>query len=230
MRKDNRVSAPNNHIQMFLAKVSHSIIRQIESESVTENVFRVKQHNNSSRQTFIFIMLIMTFIYLLSSGCRPDSDVFPEHTLSSITVKTINDGMTPGSATADATGEIVFTGNDILWFNESTKEIRFRNNASHKSDVLNLNTRTIGFYIDDNYLFSAICVSSLGSQTYNSLVFYCDIIGNRYYILNGYPEEYVPSDGTLIATGEQNNPMQQIASEWSAFINQLKKEDKIKSD
>ena len=180
------------------------------------------------RHAFLFIVMITC---LLSSGCHKESDVFPAHDLSSITVKTLNDETSLESATADAmSATVLFTGNDILWFNESTKEIRFRNNASHKSDILNLNNWTIGFYIDDNYLFSCVTTNSLSSQIYDCLVFYYDIIGNRYYILNGYPEESVPSDGTLIATGEQNNPMQQIASEWNTFINQLKKEDKIKSN
>ena len=178
-----------------------------------------------------YILEIMALLFLLLSGCRPDSDVFPEHTLSRITVKTLNDGLVPENITADATGEIVFTGNDILWFDESTKEIRFRNNASHKSDVLNLQNRTIGFYIDNDYLFSAICVSSLGSQIYNSLVFYFDILGNKYYLLDGYPEaSVITNDSALASTAEREDNMQQIASEWSAFINQLKQEDKLKME
>jgi hypothetical protein len=169
-------------------------------------------------------LLVMLLICILSSGCRPALDDIPEQTEPIIIVKAIS--AETGTRSTN-TGETVFTGNDILWFNESTKELRFRDNVSNKPIIFN--TRMIGFYIGDEFLFSSmINVSSLSSQIFNSLVFYYDITGNRYFLLDGYPEASVLSDPQK--TQElRNENRQKIASEWSKFIEQLKIEDKYKN-
>jgi len=192
-----------------------------------EGMKQCGKHNGGSWK-FAGIKMLLLLIYALSGGCRPASDEMQELTSSRIIVKAISDGGATRSATeGTVTKDTVFTGNDILWFNESTKEIRFRDNVSSKPVVFN--TRTIGFYIDEEFLFSTIIfVSSLSSQVFNSMVFYYDITGNRYYLLDGYPEASVLADPQKVQDLRDEN-RQKIASEWSKFIAQLKSEGKYKN-
>ena len=140
-------------------------------------------------------------------------------------------------------GNIVFTGNDILWFNETTKEIRFNDNFSMK-DVFS-GFRSLKFYMDGKYLFSSmIYVNSTSSQVFNSLVFYYNMMENKYFLLDGYPDinngdvlidrwlstgsnSLVPATNELIQQIRDEN-RQQIESEWEKFISQLKKEGRYK--
>ena len=121
---------------------------------------------------------------------------------------------------------VVFTGNDILWFNESTKELRFRDNTAMKSVFSKFSTfMVIKFYIDDEYMFSCMFfVISASTQICNSLVLFFNTNENKYYLLDGYP----PDSGDIAsAPNDQNSRdenMQNIKAEWALFIDRLKKE------
>ena len=176
------------------------------------------------------IWLSATLGLLLLGGCHPSSEELPEQTLSAIVVRSFNDVATTRSEVInnDAAGQVVFTGEDILWFNETTKELRFINNASNKPSVINnqtiLNNIAFRFFIDDEYLFSSmIYANSLNSQIFNSLVFYYNIVENKFFLLDGYPDVSVLSNPQE-SQALRNENMQKIASEWRAFIDQLKKE------
>ena len=89
--------------------------------------------------------------------------------------------------------------------------------------------QSVKIYIGNEYLFSSmICVSSLNSQIFNSLVLYYNMVENKYYLLDGYPEVAVLSDPQE-AQKLRNENKQTIASEWKKFINQLKKEGQYKN-
>ena len=117
---------------------------------------------------------------------------------------------------------VVFTGNDILWFNEVTKEMRFKDNLAMKSVLSNV--QALKFYLRDEYLFPSIIVNSLSSQIINSLVFYYNILENKYFLLDGYPPGTFPSS----AEDVRDINTQNMASDWNKFIDQLKKEGKYK--
>jgi len=169
------------------------------------------------------ILLIATFGCVLLTGCRSESEEIPVQTASKIIIKAANADLTTINTPTDPA---IFTGNDILWFNETTKELRFQDNISIKPAAFNL--PGINFYIDEEYLFSSMTyVNSSSSQTFNSLVLYYDILGNKYYLTDGYPEVSVLSDPQK-AQEQRNENMQKITAEWNIFIEQLKKEDKYK--
>ena len=176
------------------------------------------------------ILLFATLALFLFSGCHPDSEEMPEQTSSAIVVRSLNDAVSMSSemmneavsTRSEVINEVVFTGEDILWFNETTKEVRFKNNVSNSPSVLN--NVALSFFIDDEYLFSSVIyTSSLSSQIFNSLVFYYNIIENKFFLIDGYPDVSVLANPQEYQALRDEN-RQKIASEWSKFINQLKKE------
>ncbi|MDR0748724.1 MAG: hypothetical protein LBF62_04035 [Tannerellaceae bacterium] len=170
------------------------------------------------------VLFFVTLLNLSLAGCHPKPEDEPVQTASSIIVKTSNaaEGV---AARSEVLETVVFTGNDILWFNETTKELCFKNNFS--SSPLNnpfLYARpAIRFYIHDEYLFSTIIVTGLSSRSYNELVFYYSIPENKYFLVDGYPP------GLSGAQEERDENMRKIAGEWNRFIEQLKKEGRYKN-
>lgn len=175
-------------------------------------------------------LLFLSVICLLSGGCEQElEEDKPDTTLSEIIARASHtETFMRSSFVADKGREsVVFTGSDILWFNETTKEIRFQENVSIKN-VISIH-QSVKIYIGNEYLFSSmICVSSLNSQIFNSLVLYYNMVENKYYLLDGYPEVAVLSDPQE-AQKLRNENRQTIASEWKKFIDQLKKEGRYKN-
>jgi len=175
----------------------------------------------------IFLWSIATLCYVLY-GCsfEPENELTD---LSGIVVRaSLEEVKTSGLYPSEE--PIVFTGKDILWFNESTKELRFNNNLHMKSVFANfLNVEVIKFYIEGEYAFSCnFHVSGENSQIYNSLVLYYNMNENKYYLLDGYPpiSELPEIDQEL--PNSRPDSTEDIEPEWNTFINQLKKEGRIK--
>ena len=181
------------------------------------------------------IFLFITVLGFLLSGCVNDginaNEDFAGDSLSGsgLIVRASNVEPVTGSsmATGDVEGPVIFTGNDIEWFNETTREIRFKNNVSMKAAFSNV--QAIKFFIDGEYLFSSVVyVISLSSQIINSLVLYYNVMENKYYLLDGYP----PDSSILENAGAEDtrgDNMQAISSEWNRFINRLKEDGKLKN-
>ena len=187
-------------------------------------------------------------ICILSSGCSdlitealPESEDNPG---SSIFVLASSSEMA-ASNTFDSNnaGPHVFSGNDILWFNETTRELRFKDNYSFKQVILKYDA--ISFFIHDEYLFSSmVYVSSKGVQLINSLVLYYNQIENKYFLLDGYPEQdvleknepaFAPitdhediKDLPQYAKDIRSENALKIAAGWEKFINQMKNEGLLK--
>jgi hypothetical protein len=177
------------------------------------------------------VLFFIASISLTLAGCHPESEDVPVQTASSIIVKASNPE--EGVVTkAEATGIIVFTGDDIQWFNETTKELCFKNNISNNpgNNPLLYATPAIRFYINDEYLFSSmIYVSDISSQSYNKLVFYYSIIENKYFLADGYPTDMSGFREPQKAQEERDENMRRIADEWNKFIDQMKKEGRYKN-
>jgi hypothetical protein len=143
--------------------------------------------------------------------------------ISGINVRAAKVDISTGSITNDDKGTIIFSGRDISWFDEITKELRFKDNISNKPKVLN--TSAISFYIDDEYLFSAMTYASGGSilQNYNGLVFYYNMTENKFYL------ESSNRLSEIILGDHHANDLPDITTEWNKFINQLKKEGLFKN-
>jgi len=192
----------------------------------------------------LFTVVLCFFL----SGCSKfEEEAIERSAVSGIIAKSVN-GKIPAPMD-EISKSIVFTGADILWFNESTKEIRFKDNLSMQSVFTHV--QEIEFYIESEYLFSAVYVNSLNSQIINSLVFYYNILENKYFLLDGYPPDTSVISGlsktedltndhfpdyppdTLFLDPQQiqdlrDKNMQNIEPAWTKFIDQLKKETRLK--
>ena len=199
------------------------------------------------------VLLYVAVLGFLLNGCSKDytgeEGNTSYHLASSngssgtgIIVRASHEEPVTSSSTKSADGEpVVFTGKNILWFNETTKELRFNDNFSMKDGFWGY--RSLKFYIDGEYLFSSMIFTSLNSQVFNSLAFYYNMMENKYFLLDGYPainngdvliSGWLAINGSSVpATNEtiqqiRDENRQQIESEWNKFINQLKKEGRYK--
>jgi hypothetical protein len=162
----------------------------------------------------------------LLAGCHPGLEEAQEQTASKIIVRASSADVIGRSASnSDALEPIVFTGNDIEWYDEKTKEILFKNNYS--ITPMTSSCSAISFYIGDEYLFSSMFVSSVNSQIFNSPVLYYNITENKYFLTDGYPGASVLQDPQKAQALRDEN-MRIIASEWNKFIDRLKIEGKYK--
>lgn len=121
--------------------------------------------------------------------------------------------------------QVVFTGDDLLWFNGTTKEIRFKDNYFQQKNISLY--ADVKFYLDNEYLFSTFRLSDFNSNIHNSPVFYYSTIENKFYINDGYPEIAVLRPQDKIQK-ERDENMQAIADGWGKFIQHLKKINKYK--
>ncbi len=174
------------------------------------------------------IIYLFTVIAVLMCGCNHGhEDDSPITTTSKLIFKgSDNDLRLRDMAPSDP---IVFTGDDVLWFNGTTKEIRFRDNMYQTTASFSTRYKAIMFYFDKTYLFSSLLfVSDINSQIINSLVFYYSTTENRYYLKDGYPELSAALQNALELKQIRDANMKKIEKEWGVFIAQLKTEGKYK--
>ena len=195
------------------------------------------------------ILLATMFVCFLSSGC---SNLISDDTMetpnanagSSIMIRATTSEMAAANIFDSKNArQHVFSGNDILWFNVTTRELRFKDNFSIKQVILQYDA--ISFFIQDEYLFSSmVYVSSRGIQLINNLVLYYNLVENKYYLLDGYPDHNVLANNesqynSLIDRNDITDLPQyvkdlraenalKIVSGWEKFISQLKKEGLLK--
>ena len=168
------------------------------------------------------ILLFTTLVCILSSGCSSEitnAEMYYGSSLNDKTSKiTVRAPLseTVESSASDIKEQVVFTGDDILWFNETTKELRFKDNNAKKTIVST--HKTLSFYIDNEYLFTASTYSSgisANSQTFSGLLFYYNSTENKYYLI--YGNELVSAD----TFDPPRDAPDRSSSEWSKFIEQL---------
>jgi hypothetical protein len=180
------------------------------------------------------ILWIIALTGFLSGGCSPESEEDkPLQTESRISARASDEDITTKSmhiaTRSDDAGPVVFTGSDILWFNETTRELRFNDNISQKQIIDGALGRSIRFYIDDEYLFSSMQYASpVSSQTYNGLVFYYDLVENKYFLMVGYPFDVSVLPNPQETQESRDENMKQIANEWNKFVEQLKAEGRYR--
>ena len=182
---------------------------------------------------FLMTVLLITALCLIVSGCsdelvKDNPSVTSSGNISEIIVRGANmETDVNTTPLSDVAEPIVFTGDDILWFNETTREIRFKSSVANDRNPIISNHQTLRFYFGDEYLFSSlIYVNSISSQVFNSLVFYYSILENKYFLLDGYPPDTSVFQDTQNANQSRDDNRKQIESQWTIFIDQLKKEGK----
>jgi len=175
------------------------------------------------------IFLFTAFLCYLTGGCS-DGSIFSDeevHDMASSSGIIVRTSKVENLSSSNSRESVAFTGNDILWFNETTREIRFNNNLSMKTTLSNV--EALRFYIDDEYLFSAfVYMNSSFSQKDNSLILFYNATENKFFLLKSDPStpvELYPNENQTDPT-DGNRP--DITSKWEKFVDLLKKEGKYK--
>ena len=120
---------------------------------------------------------------------------------------------------------VLFTENDIEWFNASTCEIKFRD-----SDIPIYKRlepfHEIKFYLGDDALFVVSSfVGDWDSRIFTNLVLHYDVISDpnqgHYYLQDCYPLQFAETD-EVKANREKN------AAQWETFTKYLESKGKLK--
>ena len=123
---------------------------------------------------------------------------------------------------------ILFTEDDIEWFNVTTREIRFRDTMEPLREKIPL-LAGIDFYIGGKHLFSggATHVSLICSQMFDDLVLCCGKIDGEviddghYYLYDCYPLQFINDERV------KANRMKR-AAQWELFITYLDGKGKLR--
>ena len=123
---------------------------------------------------------------------------------------------------------ILFTEDDIEWFNVTTREIRFRDTMEPLREKIPL-LAGVDFYLGGEHLFSggATHVSLICSQMFDDLVFCCGKIDGEviddghYYLYDCYPLQFIDTDA--VKANIQKN-----ATHWELFTKYLESKGKLR--
>ncbi len=153
-----------------------------------------------------FLFLLLTFV-----GCENDGSLNGESEIIVV-------GLGHKVYNLPLGNEILFTGNDIKWFNKDTREIRFYDHSAF-SEKLGQYEKIL-VILAGTELFTATNVSSLISAAYDDLVFYYDIAEDKYYLNDSYPGHLHPEQVRLNKEIREEN--------WGLFLYQLGIEGRLK--
>ena len=172
------------------------------------------------------VLFFAASVWLLAGGCRPEA----EESLNSPVESEIIARAAYFDSQFDNEKPILFTGKDILWFNEATKELRFRQNIVNAAIINEFRDYGIQFYIRDEFLlFAEVYVGVWNYKVINYLVLHYDMINNKYFLLDGFPEVSLLSDPVQMQAIRDAN-RKAIEQEWNRFMAQLKKENLYRSN
>ncbi|GHT18772.1 hypothetical protein AGMMS4957_01680 [Bacteroidia bacterium] len=117
---------------------------------------------------------------------------------------------------------IAFTGDDIEYFNISTREIVFTNLTVEDIRARVSNSTKLTFYFDGEPLFESTPIETgLSSYIYNDMVF--TWFAGSFYLSDGYPLA-LGGDSHLSnnARQERDENTQKRAAEWDKFVKYLR--------
>ena len=127
-----------------------------------------------------------------------------------------------------SSSEILFTDDDILWFDMNTRELRFRDTMEPVREKIPL-LAGVNFYLGGEYLFSggATHVSLIYSQMFDDLVLCCGKIDGEvvddghYYLYDCYPTQFIDDERVQVNREKR-------AAQWEIFTNYLESKGKLK--
>ncbi|MBP1616897.1 MAG: hypothetical protein H6Q14_724 [Bacteroidetes bacterium] len=161
---------------------------------------------------------MIVFAFYGCSNSEDADDPGDDPTASALVFKLVPD------TTENRLDTLILEGNEIQWYNESTKEVRFTDNYTTAQSISFANYTNVRFYIGSNYLFSSLMFATgINSQTSSNLVFYYSSTENRFYLKDGYPDVSVLSSPQAEQQLRDEN-RKMIADEWALLVNQLKLE------
>ena len=121
--------------------------------------------------------------------------------------------------------DVLFSEDDIEWFNVTTREIKFRDMDEPLYKRLEP-YREIKFYLGDNALFVVSSfVSDLHSMIFTDLVLHYDVITDpghgHYYLHDCYPLQFIDTD-------EVKANILKNARQWELFTYYLESKGKLR--
>jgi hypothetical protein len=126
---------------------------------------------------------------------------------------------------------MLFTEDDIEWFNVTTRELHFRDTMESLREKIPF-LAGIDFYLGGEYLFSggATFVGLICSQVFNDLVLCCGKIedgevidNNRYYLYDCYP-----NTPQFLNDEQVQDNIKKRAPQWDTFTNYLESKGKLR--
>ena len=128
--------------------------------------------------------------------------------------------------TTDPVENAVFTESDIVWFNSTTREVKFYAQEETLCQRLRKNDGELEFRLgNDVVLKVSRFVGDWDSRTFKDLVLHYDVISNsnqgHFYLQDCYPLQFI-NDEQVQANIKKN------AETWDAFVKYMDNIGKIK--
>lgn len=152
-----------------------------------------------------FLIITVTIFILTITGCKPIDKL---HDSSKLYCKASN------NFDKKITDKVIFTQDDIVWLNISTKELKLKSSLNLE-ELQNYNKFI--FYLDNDSLFTATRALDIMSSIVDDLVMHFS--NNAVYLENGYPNWIVDEQRTKNMKKREKN--------WQLFIQKLKNEGKL---
>ncbi len=128
----------------------------------------------------------------------------------------------------DSATNVVFTDDDILWFDANTREIRFHDKMEPLRETIPL-LAGVDFYLSGEYLFSggATHVGLICNQIFDDLVLCCGKIDGEviddghYYLYDCYPLQFINDERVQAKRIKR-------AAQWETFTKYLESKGKLR--
>lgn len=182
----------------------------------TFNLMR-KTWRSSMVGDLLFTVTAFLFTFVLSS-CENGASDEPISCITAVSDISGSSGEEEQSVVKKPT--VVFTGNDIQWFNPNTREIKFKKDVNYGTFKT---YQKIHFKLNDDFLFTAQTYASQHhSFIIKDLVLFIDQFTQKCYLHDCYPLEIAENDPDTKINKEKRS----VA--WDSFVAQLRTEYKIK--
>ncbi len=177
--------------------------------------FKARCYRGIGKCCFISMIICLAFVFSSCEGRSSEED----NSLITAMGEVSNFPVKDKEAISNSS-DIVFTGNDIQWFDQNTREIKFKKNI----DCSVFQTyQKIHFNLDGKFLFTAQThASQYHSFIINDLVLFIDIFTKKCYLHDCYPLNVAENNPETIANKEKR------LDAWNSFLMQLRTEYKIK--
>ena len=174
-------------------------------------------------------MMAIAIASTMTTACSLDS-YEPEKPIV-ITEPPVEEGMLaacgisePGTRAA-SDEQLLFTENDIEWFNVTTREIKFKDIQEPLYKRMEP-FHEIKFYLGDNVLFTVSSfVGDWDSRTFTNLVLHYDVTTypnqGHYYLHDCYPLQFIDTD-------EVKANIKKNEGQWELFTYYLESKGKLK--
>ena len=183
--------------------------------------------NKKRRNSFWMMAIASTCLAMSTASCSLGLDEEPEKPFTTCPVEVSKFYACGINQNGEKTLDIVFTDDDIEWFDVNTRELKFKDLDEPLYEKFKL-LSGVEFYVGDRTLFSGITlVSLICSQFFDDLVLCCGKIDggvvdtDGYYLYDCYPPQFI--DDERVKTNRMRR-----AEDWEVFTKFLDSKGKLK--